>query len=69
VENEIVETLRAERECRVQKKITELHRTSDSAVNIGLGEYVPHLCSGAVHRRATCIMGTSGTAAIGGTSV
>jgi len=37
-ENERVETWRAEQECRVQKGITELHRTLDSAVNFGPGE-------------------------------
>jgi len=68
-ENERVETWRAERECRVQKGITEVHRTLDSAVNFGSGEEVPHLVSGAVHRRATSITGTSGTAALGRTSV
>jgi len=31
-----VETLRAKRECRVQKEITELHRTLDAAVDFGL---------------------------------
>jgi len=35
------ETWRAEQECRVQKGITELHRTLDSAVNFGPGEEVP----------------------------
>jgi len=68
-ENERVETWRAEREGRVQKGITEVHRTLDSAVNFGPGEEVPHLGSGAAHRRATSITGTSGTAALGRTSV
>jgi len=65
-ENERVETWRAERECRVQKGITELHRTLDFAVNFGLEEEVPHLGSGAAHRRPTC---TNGTAALCRTSV
>jgi len=69
VENVRVETLRSERECRVQKEITELHRTLDSAVNFRPGEKVPHLGSGAPHRRAICIMKASGTAAIGRTPV
>jgi len=60
-----VKTLRAERKCRVQKKITELHRTSDSVVNFVPGEKVPHFGSGAAHGSATCVMRTSGTAAIG----
>jgi len=68
-ENERVETWRVEQECRVQKEITELHRTLDSAVNFGPGEDGPHLGSGAAHRRATCITGTSRTAALGRTSV
>jgi len=38
-----VETWRAKQECRVQKGITELHRTSDSAVNFGPGEEAPQL--------------------------
>jgi len=53
----------------VQKGITELHRTLDSAVNYGLGEEVPHLGRGAAHRRATCITKTIETAALGKTSV
>jgi len=52
-----------------QKVITELHRTLDSAVNCGPGEEVPHLGSGAGHRRAKSITGISGTAAVGRTSV
>jgi len=68
-ENERVETWRAERECRVQEGITEFHRTLDSAVNFGPGEEVPHLGRGAAHSRVTCITGTSGTAALGRTSV
>jgi len=52
-----------------KRGITELHRTLDSAVNFGPGEEVPHLGSGAAHRRATCITGTSGAAAVGRTSV
>jgi len=68
-ENDKVETLRAEQECRVQRGTTELHQTLDSAVNFGPGEEVPHLGSGAVHGRATCITGTNGTAALGRTSV
>jgi len=59
-EIERVETLRAERECRVQKKVTELHRTLDSAVYFGPGEEVPHLGSGAAHRRATSIWEPAG---------
>jgi len=54
-----VETLLAERECRVQKGIPELHRTLDSAVNLGPEEDVQHLGSGAEHRRATCTTRTS----------
>jgi len=68
-ENETVETWRAEQECRVQKGIKELHRSLDSAVNFGPGEEVPSLGSGTALRRATCITGTSGTAAMGRTSV
>jgi len=49
VENERVEILRAERECRVQKEILKLHRTLDSAVDFGPGEKVLHLGSGAAH--------------------
>jgi len=43
--------------------------TLDSPVNFGPGEEVPHLGSGAAHTRATSITGTSGTAAVGRTSV
>jgi len=43
MENERMETWRAGQECRVQKGITELHRTLDSPVNFGPGEEVPHL--------------------------
>jgi len=68
-DNERVEIWRAEHECRVQKGITKLHRTLDSAVNFGLGEKLPHLGSEAAHRRGTSITGTSGTAAVGRTSV
>jgi len=68
-ENERVETWRAEQECHVQEGITELLRTLDSAVTFGPGEEVPHLGIGAAHRRATCVTGTSGTAAVGRTSV
>jgi len=64
-ENETVETWRAERECRVQKGIKELHRSLDSAGNFGPGEEVPHLGIGAAHMRATYITGTSRTAALG----
>jgi len=66
MELERMETWRAGQECRVQKRITELHRTLDSAVNFGPGEEVPHLGSGAARRRATSITGISGTAAVGG---
>jgi len=59
-ENKTVETWRAAQECRVQKGISELHRSLDSAVKLGPGVEVPSLCSGAAHRRATCITGTSG---------
>jgi len=52
-ENERVETWRAEQECRVQKGITEPHRTLDSDVNFEPGEEDAHLGSGAAHRRAT----------------
>jgi len=62
--NERLETSRAEQECRVQKGMTELHRTMDSAVNFGPGEEVSHLGSRAAHS----ITGTSGTAAEGRTS-
>jgi len=68
-DNERDETWWAEPECRVQKGITELHRNLDSTVNLGPGEEVPHLGSGAAHRRAPNITGTSGTAAVGRTSV
>jgi len=61
--------LGVEQECRVQKGITELHPTFVSAVYFGPGEQVPHPSSGAAHRRATRITGTSGTAAVGRTSV
>jgi len=47
------------RECRVQKGISELHWTLESAVNFGPGEEFPHLGSEAAHRRATSITGTS----------
>jgi len=59
---ESLENKDGERECHAG--ITGLHRTSDS----GPGEEVPHLGSGAAHRRATSITGTSGTAAVGRTS-
>jgi len=49
--------------------ITGIHRTLDSPVNFGQGEEVPHLGSGAAHRRDTSITGISGTAAVGGASV
>jgi len=52
-----------------KNRITELHRTLDSPVNFGPGEKVPHLGSGAAHRRATSITGISGTAAVGGASI
>jgi len=48
---------------------TELHRTLDSPVNFGPGEEVPHLGSGAAHRRATSISGISGKTAVGGASI
>jgi len=60
-----METWRAEQECRVQKGITELRRTLDSAVNFGPGEKVPHIGSGTAHGRVTSITGISGTAAVG----
>jgi len=60
-DREGMETSRARQECRVQKRITELH--------FGPGEEVPHLGSGAAHRRATSITGISGTAAVGGASI
>jgi len=66
---EIMETSRARQECRVQKRITGLHRTLDSPVNLGPGEEVPHLGSGAAHRRATSITGISGTVAVGGATI
>jgi len=68
-QNERVKTWRAERECRVQNGTTELHRTLVSAVNFGTGEVVPLFGSEAAHRRATCITGTSGTAALGSIGV
>jgi len=46
-DRERMETSRARQEFRVQKRITELHRTLDSPVNFG-----PHLGSGAAcHKR------------------
>jgi len=54
-------------ECK--NKITELHRTLDPPVIFGPGEEVPHLGSGAAHRRATSIAGISGMAAVGGASI
>ncbi|XP_070855352.1 serine/arginine repetitive matrix protein 1-like [Drosophila suzukii] len=69
MENERMETWRAGQEFRVQKRITELHRTLDSPVNFGQGEEVPHLGGAAAHRRATSITGISGTAAVGRASV
>jgi len=42
-ENKTVETWRAEQQCRVQKGITELHRSLDSAVKFGPGVEVPSL--------------------------
>jgi len=68
-QNERLETWRAGQECRVQKGITELHRTLDSPANFGPREEVAHLSGGAAHRRATSITGISGTAAVGRTSV
>jgi len=68
-DRERMETSRARQECRVQKRITELHLTLDSPVNFGPGEEVPHLGSGPAHRRATSITGISGTAAVGGASI
>jgi len=47
-----------------RSRVPELHRTLGSAVNFRPGEKVPHLGSGAAHRRATCITGTSGKAAL-----
>jgi len=46
-DRERMETSRARQECRVQKRIMELHRTLDSPVNFGPGEEGPHLGSGA----------------------
>jgi len=68
-DRESLQTWRAGQECRVQKGITELHRTLDSPVNFGPGEEVPHVGSGAAHRRATSITGIRGTAAVGRASV
>jgi len=68
-DREIMETSRARQECHVQKRITGLHRTLDSPVNFGPGEEVPHLGSGAAHRRATSITRISGTVAVGGASI
>jgi len=70
MENEREFRLRGQGKSAVCKnRITELHRTLDSPVNFGPGEEVPHLGSGAAHRRATNIRGNSGTAAVGGTSI
>jgi len=70
VESErVFETSQTRQECRVQKRLTGLHRTLDSPVNFGPGEEVPHLGSGAAHRRATSITGISGTTAVGGASM
>jgi len=52
-----------------KNRITELHRTLDSPVNFGPEGEVPHLSSGAAHRRATSGTGISGTAAVGGASM
>jgi len=49
-DRERMETSRAEQEYRVQKRITELHRTLDSPVNFGPGEEVPHLGSEEIQR-------------------
>jgi len=68
-DREIMETSRARQECRVQKRIMGLHRTLDSPVNFRPGEEVPHLGSGAAHRRATSITGISGAVAVGGASI
>jgi len=68
-DRERMEIARARQECRVQKRITELHRTLDSPVNFVPGEEVPHLGSGVAHRRATSTTETSGTAAVGGASI
>ncbi|XP_070854988.1 splicing regulatory glutamine/lysine-rich protein 1-like [Drosophila suzukii] len=57
-DREIMESSRASQECRVQNRITGLPRTLDSPVNFGPGEEVPHLGSGAAHRRATSITGS-----------
>jgi len=71
-------SMEIERECRLRgqgksavckNRITELHRTLDSPVNFGPGEEVPHLGSGAAHRRATSITGISRTAAVGRASI
>jgi len=70
MENEREWRLRGQGKSAVCKtRITELHRTLDSPVNFGPGEEVPHLGSGAAHRRATSITGISGTAAVGGASM
>jgi len=70
MENEREWRLRGQGKSAVCKnRITELHRTLDSPVNFGPGEEVPHLGSGAAHRRATSITGISGTAAVGGASI
>jgi len=68
-ERESLETSPVRQECRVQKRITGLHRTFDSPVNFGPGEEVPYLGTGAAHRRATSITGISGTTAVGGSSI
>jgi len=52
---------------RLKKK--RVWRNLDSAVNFGPGEEVPHLDSGAAHRRATSVTGTNGMAAVGKTLV
>jgi len=70
-ERESLETKHRDRE-RMETsraRLTELNRTLDSPVNFGPGKGVPHLGSGAAHRRATSISGISGMTAVGGASI
>jgi len=70
MENEREWRLRGQGKSAVCKnRITELRRTLDSPVNFGPGEEVPHLGSGAAHRRATSTTAISRMAAVGGASI
>jgi len=68
-DRERMETSRQGKSAVCKNRITEFHRTLDSPVNFGPGEEVPHLGTGAAHRRATSITGISGMAAVGGASI